>query len=224
MLAVLIFPLVAFAPQGDADQVRVRSGHYAPPEAAITVQSSPVELAVTVRNPKGNAVGGFKAGDFELFDNKKPQRITFFEERRAVQTAAVPAAVPAPVPGMLDRPDAIVPAGQNVEPRTIAWFFDDNRGGVLIGRSKVAAQKLVGNLRETDTVGIFTAPASVSVNFTRDKKALLGAIAKIAPHPLPGERGFMSCPMLTAYQAHVIREHIDLGAPTRWRSPRPRPA
>lgn len=212
MLAATLV-LLAFAAQNASDEIRVRSGPYQPSEATISVESNLVELAVTVRNSKGEAVAGLKGVDFELIDNKTPRRIFFFEEEHT-QIAHVPdvtvdtAKSSAAIPAILN-PPAEISAPASAPPRTIALFFDDHRAGVLIGRSKAAAEKLVQNLRANDSIGIFTASATVGVNFTHDKKSLLDAIAKIAPHPLPGERGFMSCPTLTAYEAYVIDQHID---------------
>jgi VWFA-related protein len=213
LAALLLF--LALSPQDPIEEVRVRTGAYTPPEAAISVQTSLVELAVTVRNRKGEAVGGFKAADFELLDNGAPQRITFFHE----QQAALPVLPPSVLPTSGRSPNAPPPANdaapsapQTPAPRSIALFFDDTHAGVLIGRSKVAAEKLIGNLAPGDVLAIFTSSATVSVNFTNDKKTLLDALARISPHPLDGARGFNSCPMLTPYQAYVIDQHIDLEA------------
>jgi len=211
--ALLLF--FAFSPQDSIEEVRVRSAAYVPPEAAISVQSNLVEVGVTVRNRKGEAVGGLKAGDFDLLDNGTSQRITFFHEQHGSPSAAAPAALPLSsrtANGLSPSGDAgaAVPAAPS--PRSIALFFDDTHAGVLIGRSRTAAEKLIANLAPADLMAIFTSSASVFVNFTRDKKALLDALAKIAPHPLDGARGFNSCPTLTPYQAYVIDQRIDLEA------------
>src|SRR5580658_8896088 len=59
-------------------EVRIRSGPYAFPQATISVQANLVESGVTVRDGDGVPMGGFGINDFEIFDNGKPQEITFF--------------------------------------------------------------------------------------------------------------------------------------------------
>src|SRR5438270_9666743 len=90
---VLLF-LLAAASLGMASEpgeVRIRSGAYYP-GLKISAQTDLVDVGVTVRDRRGAAVGGWKSGDFEVFDNRVPQTIKFFAEQR--KTAAGPAAAP----------------------------------------------------------------------------------------------------------------------------------
>src|ERR1700722_9399937 len=83
-----LFCAISAQAQTPNPEVRIRSGSYAFPQAAIFVQANLVESGVTVRDRSGVPVGGFTVNDFELFDNGKPQEVTFF----AVQGDGRPAA------------------------------------------------------------------------------------------------------------------------------------
>jgi hypothetical protein len=91
------------APQ---DEVRIRSAIYSPPPLTLAAQANLVELAVTVREPKDQAVAGLRQEDFELFDRGERQVISVFDAHTSAQSAA---------------PDTLAP-------RTIALFFDDTHG------------------------------------------------------------------------------------------------
>ena len=204
MFALLLALLIAQDPQ----EIQVRSGPYHPPSPGVlSAEANLVEFGVTVRNRKGDAVGGLKASDFEVIDKGSPQKITFFEERRIQRPADVPNLPVTPGRGISSESSAAAPAPR--PPRTVALFFDDSRGGVLLGRSRAAAEKLINGLAPEVAAGIFTDSATVEVNFTHDRKALLEALARIKPHSLIGARGYGQCPTLTAYQAYVIANHID---------------
>jgi VWFA-related protein len=213
MFAAFLALLLAQEPQ----EIRVRTGPYATPaSAAIRVQSNLVELGVIVRNRKGEAVSGLKASDFELLDKGAPQKITFFEERKTAQVSNLrnEANTLIASPNISGRgvTDPSTLAETARPPRTIALFFDDTHAGVMIGRSRAAAEKLINGLSPEVLVGIFTDSNTVQLSFTRDRKALLEAIARITPHPLTGSHGFGECPVLTPYEAFVIDQHIDQDA------------
>ena len=172
----------------DLEEVRIRSAIYAPPPAlTISVQSSLVEVAATVRDRKGQPAGGFKAGDFELLDNGVRQQITAFSESSAAQTPAA------------------------VRPRYLALFFDaSHTGSVGVERTRKAAETLIATgLQPADRLGIFTDSGSVTLDFTNDKTALLAALARLRPHP-NGVRATVVCPPLTPLDAYVIAKHLDL--------------
>ena len=195
---------------GQSQEVRIHSGPYHPPAATISVQTNLVEIAATVRDRKGTPVGGFHAPDFQVLDNLKPQRITFFSE----QSSEAPAG-----PGAATRPDApsasALPTTPAAQARYLALFFDDTHSAMAgFERSKHAAEKLISSgLHPGDRLGIFTASGAVALDFTADSKILLATLAGMKPHPEPSAaRGFLVCPTLSAYQAFVIAKHLDNGA------------
>ena len=87
--------------------MRIRSAAWFPPGLVISTDASLVELAATVRDRNGHLVGGLRASDFEVLDNKQPREITFFSEqiqatgrrrcsRQRVHAVRAPAAAPPP--------------------------------------------------------------------------------------------------------------------------------
>lgn len=50
------------------------------PQTTIRAEVALVNVALTASDRKGNRVSGLKAEDFEVFDNRQPQKIEFFSE------------------------------------------------------------------------------------------------------------------------------------------------
>jgi len=218
--AATLLPSVALAglllvETGGASQpgeVRIVSVPYRPPESpTLSVETNLVEVAVTVRDRGGKAVGGLTRDDFQILDRRRPQRITFFSEERA--EGVTPVADNAAVEQRLATTASLPPDGPLVapHPRSLALFFDDTHSGVGgFDRARRAAQKLIADgLRPGDRVGIFTASGSVTVDFTADAKSLLAALAALRRYTDQGVRGFRDCPKLTAYQAYAIATRMD---------------
>jgi len=194
---------IAFAAQ--PAEIRIRTGIYAPPPPVISVQTNLVQLAVTVRDRAGRAVGGFGASDFAVFDNGKPRPIEFFSERRE------PAAQ-----GSRTAANFAIAAGKPPEapaPKSIALFIDDTHiDGFGLLKAKLAGDKFIdASLAPGDRMGLFTDSGTVTVDFTSDKKPLHAAIAQLRRHEqrAGGERSLTSCPTLTSYQAYVLDRHLD---------------
>jgi VWFA-related protein len=198
--AAVLFSLAAASRPGE---VRIVSGPYRRP-ATLSVEASLVDLAVTVRDGKGRAVGGLRQPDFQIFDNAEPRPIAFFSEERAAsaEQTATSAGAAATVQAVA------------APPRSIALFFDDAHSGPGgFERSRRAAQKLISEgLRPGDRAAIFTSSGSVALDLTDDRQALLDALARLRRHTDPGVRGTRACPVLTAYQAYVIAKHQDEAA------------
>ena len=195
-IAWLALALIPVARSADPPDVSIRSAAWKPPAPTISAQASLVESGVTVYDARGNAIGGFKAGDFLLTDNRKPELITFFSEQR--RSAGTSSSGPA-------------------QPRNVALFFDDlhlTAAGLPIYRQ--AAEKLITpGLPPGERMGIFTDYGTVTVDFTTDTAALLAALPQIKSHRDPGERGMTVCPTLTTYSAFIIKEGIDEGEKRR---------
>src|ERR1035438_5686044 len=107
----------------DVREVRIRVGPYAFPGTTISVQANLVETGVTVRDRRGNPVGGFTASDFEVFDNGKPQEITFFSEQNAAKTLT--SGQQEGQGKSLGHAEAPAPPLPPTAPRSLALFFDD---------------------------------------------------------------------------------------------------
>src|SRR5271155_4384953 len=83
----------------------VQSGEISTQEAPLTFKSGVnlVPVPVVVRDSKGNAVGTLGIGDFQLFDNGKPQMISKFSVEKLARDPAPVRTAPAPAPSS-DKP------------------------------------------------------------------------------------------------------------------------
>ncbi|HTX35903.1 MAG TPA: VWA domain-containing protein [Bryobacteraceae bacterium] len=197
--------LVARLPAADPAEVRIRSGPYAFPHATIAVQANLVEGGVTVRDRRGAAVGGLTAGDFEIFDSGKPQRITVFLEQRSGPAAAAKAAPGTGAPVESAGP----PAGAPPAPRSLALFFDDTHASRFDCRKSVeAAEKVLAEAQPMDRIALFTGSGSVTEDFTTDREKLRAALARIKPHWTRNQLD--SCVTMDPYQAYSIANYLDL--------------
>jgi VWFA-related protein len=109
--------LAAQAPNGSSSA----PPQTAAPPSVISVQTDLILVRVVARDTHGNAVTGLGQSDFQLFDNGKPQAISFFSaENGAGQpaTAATPATTPAGAP-------SANPSTSEAGQRHTALFFDD---------------------------------------------------------------------------------------------------
>jgi len=190
----------------DEREVRIRVGPYAFPRATISVQANLVETGVTVRDRRGNPVGGFAAADFEVFDNGKPQKIAFFSEQKVAKTltsgrqqgqgkslgqAEAPAR-PAPPPA----------------PRSLALFFDDTHASAFdCHRAVLAAERALAAAQPADRIALFTGSGSVTLDFTTDRQKLRAALAQIKPHWTRDQLD--PCVTMDPYQAYAIANHLD---------------
>ena len=72
-----LLPLAAIPQQAVPDQPKVPQPE-PPPAARFTVQANEVILPVTVTDDKGRFVSNLEAKDFQVLDEGKQQRLTFF--------------------------------------------------------------------------------------------------------------------------------------------------
>jgi len=171
----------------EPDEVRTHSAPYSP--FRMSVQSNLVEVGVTVRDRRGEAVGDLLAADFEVQDRHKPQTITFFSMQKAAE------------PG----------SSRGLAARSIALFFDDTHAGTYdLQKAKAAARELIdGGLQPNDRVGIFTASGGPTVDLTGDRTALLKAVDSVRAHRIPGAASLGVCPDFTPYAAFAVSHGTD---------------
>lgn len=206
LLPVYLGLLCAISSQAQTPnpEVRIRSGPYKFPQATITVQANLVESGVTVRDAHGIPVSGFTAADFEIFDNGRPQDITFFSVQGTDRTTAAPATHAAGTPTVASKP-AIqsLPAS-----RSLALFFDDTHASMAdCHRAVLAAEKVLAAAQPLDRIALFTGSGSVTEDFTTDREKLKAALARIKPHWTRNQLD--SCVTLDPYQAYSIANHLD---------------
>jgi VWFA-related protein len=196
------------AQQFPTDEIHLHSSVYWPSTAAtIRAQSNLVEVAVVVRDGKGNAVPGLEKKDFLLWDSGKSRDIqTFSVESRSVET-----------PPSVDKTAAASPAGTaapSVRParaRLISLTFDDRSiEDADMRRIKEAAKKFVReSLAPGDRVAVVSIAFPQTVTFLSDPDELVKKIEAIKPQPRMTGAGLSICPTLTPYESYLIANGLD---------------
>jgi VWFA-related protein len=172
----------------------------------LKVQRNEVPVRVIVRDADGRPVRNLTKGDFQIFDDGKPQVITQFSAEREA-----PASVPsAPKPENEAGAPTAAPA---IADRFVALYFDDL---VMkfedLPRIRDAATKYLQTaLQATDRVGIFTSSEKGNVDFTADRDKLQQALLRLNPVGRFARSG-LDCPDLSDYEAYLIDEAHDPSA------------
>ena len=191
-----------------ADEIRVSSHAYVPPASTVLrVNSQLVDVAVVVRDNKGQAVGGLQQQNFRILDNGKPQNISAFLVEKFAPAGTEPTSEPPPPNASIALPPAAAPRPA----RYVALYFDDidTEAGDM-DRAKVAAAELAKHGVESgDQIAVFTGSGTVTADFTNDPSKILEAIGHVTQHPRMPVNGFPGCPKITPYQAYLIVNHLD---------------
>ena len=176
-LFAIVAPVVLSAQQIPKDELRFDTQPYVPP-ATVHVQRNVVQMDVVVRDAKGQAVGGLTENDFKVYDKGKEQAINQFTIVNAPRAGTARGKVPTAAPSASASAAAL--------PRYIALFFDDRSTPFSDLRyAQDAAEKFVReNLHQGDKVGVFTASASTSLQFTDDTSKQLQTIESVHVQPL----------------------------------------
>jgi VWFA-related protein len=170
-------------------------------------------VRVVVRDAHGQVVPNLRREDFQLFDNRKPQAITYFSaetpESQAVKpTTSVPTNDEAGA-----TPQELDAAAKKLPQRFVAVMFDDVHMSMQdTGVVRQAATKLFGSLAPSDRVGIYSASGQLQVRFTADHELLAKSLLSVVPHPTAGGVGFHDCPDISYYQADLIQNKSDTQA------------
>lgn len=182
------------------------------PPPLIRLRTNVIVVRVVVTDVKGNPVGGLKQSDFRLFDNKRPQAITYFSAE--VPPAAAPALPEAKQPAEVAKNPSSAPLvtlTPSVWPRRFtALFFDDYHMQFNnLGQIRDAAKRyLEKSLDQGARVAIFTASGRAHVEFTNDPARLEQAVTKLQfdlRFEPPDE-----CPPMTDLQAQEIHDTPEL--------------
>jgi VWFA-related protein len=174
--------------------------------SAIKSESKLILVRVVVRDSKGKAVAGLGKNDFQVFDNKKEQTLSYFSTEAPGTTAAAGATASTSEPK--NSPETIeVAARAN---RFTAIFFDDYhlQPGDLMQVRDAAKRYLSTSLDSGARVAIRSATGNVSVDFTSDRPKLEEALS----HLRFESRHHEACPDLTDYQAQLVDDRMDTDA------------
>lgn len=209
LLLFLLFALLVSGQQIPEQELRFDAQPYTPP-ATLRVQKNIVQVDVVVRDGKGEPVAGLTQQDFKVYDKGKEQNISQF-----TVVNAPPPLAPTSSAHTSTSPTAAPAAATS---RYIALFFDDRTTPFSdLAYAKQAAEKFVREgLHQGDKVGVFTASASTSLDFTDDREKLLLTIESVHVQPI-GLRS-ADCPgalrqyPMGPYAAYLIIEEGDTEA------------
>ena len=152
----------------------------------LTVNANIVLTNVVVRDKKtGAVIKGLKAGDFQVLENGKPQRVASFDfqnvDQAAVLTEKNTTSGKASIADLLERNFAANPQ-QLRDHRLIVMFFDlSSLQDEDTDRAVEAAQKYVNTqMQPADLVALvsFSTALKLDQDFTADKQVLLRHLAQ----------------------------------------------
>jgi len=178
--------------------------------ATFKVRVNLVLVRVVVRDNQGKVVTNLRREDFQLFDNRKPQAITFFSTETPESQALRPAATLAANEESAVTPEEVQIAAKKLPQRFVGVLFDDvhmSMQDTTVVRD--AATRLFGALAPSDRVAMFSASGQFHLNFTADHELLAKSLYSLVPRPTTGGAGFHDCPEVTYYQADLIQNKSD---------------
>ena len=166
------------------------------------VRVNQVLMRVVVTDGYGNVVGNLTKDNFQILDNGKPQPIASFT---VVGQVAPETPAKAVSPTNPDQPVREVAPPEQY----FAYVFDDVHFApedLLAARN--AARKHMLRLKASDRAAVFTTSGKVSLDYTNDGTALLGALDRIkALNENAAQRN--TCPWMDYYTADRIVNKND---------------
>jgi VWFA-related protein len=172
-----------------------------------------VLVRVVVRDAHGQVVPNLRREDFQLFDNRKPQAITYFSAETPESQALKPATSVPSNDEAGATPQELESAAKKLPQRFVAVMFDDLHMSMQdTGVVRTAASKLFSALAPSDRVGIYSASGQFQVRFTADHELLAKSLLSLVPRPISGGAGFHDCPDISYYQADLIQNKGDTQA------------
>lgn len=190
--------------QSPPQEVVIRSHPYIPPPtSALTAETNLVETILVVRDARGQPVGGFRASEFQLFDNDKQQQILSFTESKLPEPGAPSTTAPAASSKAAKSATASAPTG-----KAVTLFFDDlHTDTPELMRSVGAARKFVTSaLQPADRLAIATSSSTADLDFTSDPAAIEAKLDQIRSRV---RQPLASCPALAPVEAYLLIKNID---------------
>ena len=178
--------------------------------ATFKVRVNLVLVRVVVRDNQGKVVTNLRREDFQLFDNRKPQSITYFSSETPESQALRPATTVTANDESAVTPEETQAAAKKLPQRFVGVMFDDvhmSMQDTTVVRD--AATRLFGALAPSDRVAMFSASGQFHLQFTADHDQLAKSLYSLVPRPTTGSGGFHECPDVTYYQADLIQNKSD---------------
>jgi VWFA-related protein len=178
--------------------------------ATFKVRVNLVLVRVVVRDNQGKVVTNLRREDFQLFDNRKPQAITYFSSETPESQALRPATTVTANEELAVTPEEVQTAAKKLPQRFVGVMFDDvhmSMQDTTVVRD--AATRLFGALAPSDRVAMFSASGQFHLQFTADHDQLAKSLYSLVPRPTTGGAGFHDCPEVTYYQADLIQNKSD---------------
>jgi VWFA-related protein len=178
--------------------------------ATFKVRVNLVLVRVVVRDNQGKVVTNLRKEDFQLFDNRKPQAITYFSTETPESQALRPAATVTANDESAVTLEEAQAAAKKLPQRFVGVMFDDvhmSMQDTTVVRD--AATRLFGALAPSDRVAMFSASGQFHLQFTADHDQLAKSLYSLVPRPTTGGAGFHDCPEVTYYQADLIQNKSD---------------
>ncbi len=178
--------------------------------ATFKVRVNLVLVRVVVRDNQGKVVTNLRREDFQLFDNRKPQAITYFSAETPESQALRPAATITANEESAVTPEETQAAVKKLPQRFVGVMFDDvhmSMEDTAVVRD--AATRLFGALAPSDRVAMFSASGQFHLQFTADHDQLAKSLYSLVPRPTTGAGGLRECPEVTYYQADLIQNKSD---------------
>jgi VWFA-related protein len=178
--------------------------------ATFKVRVNLVLVRVVVRDNQGKVVTNLRREDFQLFDNRKPQAITYFSSETPESQALRPATTVTANEESAVTPEEVQTAAKKLPQRFVGVMFDDvhmSMQDTTVVRD--AATRLFGALAPSDRVAMFSASGQFHLQFTADHDQLAKSLYSLVPRPTTGGAGFHDCPEVTYYQADLIQNKSD---------------
>jgi VWFA-related protein len=179
------------------------------PQAILRARVNLVLVTVVLRDAKGQAVKNLGRENFRVFDNGKPQVLTYFSVEG---TASGP-------PLEEKKFSSNVPRKGQVQDNTnssvrakryTGYLFDDvHLNSQELAAASEAVKPRFSSLSEGESAALFTTSGSVIVDFTNDREKLMAALRLLKPHSILPES---DCPPISHYVADLMVNKQDADA------------